>query len=601
MAISAGNNYSITITSVVDADTITADFPDGQNRTCRLFGIDAPETIYASSEWPAAFPSLPPNLQTQQYGSDALIRFNTLLIGGTGSPTPVGLTFTATVRDEENDDGLTVVTIENDLSQDVGGEMVVSGHAVVRDQYASTIPSIYNIYQANENTARTATLIIWTTGVAYYPWDYRNDVDEAARRILYIVVESTHPVQNSTDCYVDDNIIVTFNRDVDPSYRSGTYFKLYRTNQTKTTFEAVATAVSGSGMVVAIDPIANMGTAQNYMLVVVGGPTGVQAVDNSLMDENHVLEFISGSTVRPVETTDPTSTIDSVELWVDADDTDDEVGTPSSDLFSYTEGGGDIVLLSSIPANHSVGVYGLSRMSFVYNDDLEVGIPYDALRGRYSDLPIDADPLGNRDVYISGVVTSANIATFNIEYLEASDTVNREYMFTLAPGVAKGVIRTGYDQQTHIVKFMGRLTPLYATPDQIKSRLTGWHQDMDAGILDYDLYKLIHEKSVWADNHFGGAPTSTEELIDRNRLVVCLVLYDLLLFGAMIQGGVKSRSILMNQVVYYDLDYEKIKDELDNCMKTALASTAYSATIQSGIKSGKWIYSRQGKNYGVYR
>lgn len=600
MAINVGNTYAVTITEVVDGDTVKCTFPDAQTRTCQLFGIDSPESVYAANTWPGAYPSLPPSLQTQQFGGDAKTRLDNLIIGGTGSPTPVGLTVNATVRAIDAD-SVPHVTIENDLLQDVGAESILSGHAFVWDQYATTIPALYNIYKSNENTARLGSLVIWSVTPTYYPWDYRDDVDEAARKILYLYVTDTNPSNGSTGAYLDDDIEITFDQQVESSYLSSTFMKMYKTNAGMTTYEALACTYTGSGTVVSINPTVNLEAAQYYMLVLVGGPTGIKAVNGDEMEENYVLSFKAGSTVRP--TTGVTTNISHVDIWVDADHTDDEQqSAASTDLFTTGEDQSQmpIVLLSTIPANHSVGVYNLSRIIFTYDDTIAYGAPMEALTGRYSDLPIDADPMGVRSVEISGVVVEQNSLYYDIETLEAADTLNREYTFTLSPNVVRGENKQGFDPEKHTIKFMGRLTPLYATPEQIRIRLSAWHTGLDTGLIDYDLYKLIHEKSLWTEVRLG-TPATTDELIERNKLVICLVLYEMFAFGNMFGGNIKSRTLLMTQVQYYDVDHEKVLDELDDCIRGSLATTEYSSTIQSGIKSGKHIFSRQGKLYGVYR
>ena len=96
-----------------------------------------------------------------------------------------------------------------------------------------------------------------------------------------------------------------------------------------------------------------------------------------------------------------------------------------------------------------------------------------------------------------------------------SGMINTEYTFTIAANIVKGVNKKQYDPFHHTIKFMGKLTPLYATPEQIKIRLSAWNYNLEPDMIDYELYKLIHEKSLWVDTQIL-APTNSNELIETN-------------------------------------------------------------------------------------
>src|SRR5210317_1177403 len=96
-----GLTYTAEIISVTDADTIVLEFNGSEQRTCRIFGIDAPETVYASTVWSSVYDQLPSELQTQKWGTEATARFNELLISNTGAGTPIGLDVTVYIRDTD--------------------------------------------------------------------------------------------------------------------------------------------------------------------------------------------------------------------------------------------------------------------------------------------------------------------------------------------------------------------------------------------------------------------------------------------------------------------------------------------------------------------
>jgi endonuclease YncB( thermonuclease family) len=589
--------YTAEIISVTDADTLVLEFNGTEQRSCRIFGIDAPETVYASTVWSSVYAQLPATLQTQKWGTEAVARFEELLISNTGAGTPVGLDVTVIIRDVDVYDRL-VVSIQNNEDKDVAAEMVLTGHAIVWDQYADDIPALFAIYKDNENTAQDQDLVMWSDDPVYAPWDYRDDVDDAARALLYIVVEETQPPEGYTAAYLDDDIILTFSREIESSYISSDYFRLWRTNSSLTEFyEQLSCSISKDDMRVILNPEANLSADQYYMVIAIGGTAGITATDGYKLEENYILSFKTTDTIRPV--TDVESQITHVDLWVDGDSTDDDASGPR-DYFSTSGADTHIVLLGSIPDNHSVGVADIDKLIFLYDDTIANVVPREALYGRWSDLPVDSDPLGAREIYISRADTEENRLTFHTEDITFTDSLNKEYVFHLAKGAVKGENKEGYDPDDHYVRFMGKLTPLYSTPDQIQLRLSGYFSSRETGILDYDLYKIIHEKSVWTDAKLG-APTTTQELIERNRLINCLVLYDLIAHGAMLEGGIKSRSLLMTQVEYYGPEWRSVLQELDDCIRTGLSTySGEVATIAHGIKSGKHI-NRQGKWYNVYR
>jgi endonuclease YncB( thermonuclease family) len=593
-----GMTYSAEVISVTDGDTLVMEFNGTEQRSCRIFGIDTPETVYASTVWASVYDQLPTNLKIQKWGVEATSRFNELLIGNSGQSTPIGLVLSVTIRDVDVYNRL-VVTVQNDKGQDVGAELVLSGHAAVWDQYADDIPALYAIYKSNENQAQDQKLIIWSDTIPYMPWDYRKDVDAAAKRLLYIVVDDTQPALGYTAMYLDDHIILTLSREIEGSYITSEYFKLWRCNGAITEFyEQLSCSISKDGLRVVLNPEANLLSEQSYVAIVVGGAGGIVSTDAFILEENYVLSFKTTNTIRPI--TDVESQISSVDLWVDADTTDDIARGPR-DYFSTAGEDVHISLLSSIPSNHSVGVGDIDSLTFIYDDTIANVVPRNALYGRWTDLPVDSDPLGAREIYIADVASEENRLTFGIETLTHSGMINKEYTFHLAKGVVRGNNKEAYDPDDHYVKFMGKLTPLYATPDQIQLRISSFLANTDTGILDYDLYKLIHEKSEWTDNKMG-PPADTSELLERNQLVICLVLYDLVVYGDLLKGGVKSRSLLMTQVEYYGPKWDTIIKELEDCIRAGISSS-YSgeiANIATGIKSGAHL-NRQGKWYNVYR
>ena len=98
---------------------------------------------------------------------------------------------------------------------------------------------------------------------------------------------------------------------------------------------------------------------------------------------------------------------------------------------------------------------------------------------------------------------------------------------------------------------------------------------------------------------------STASINIINRLTICLVLRELLMRGAMFEGGVKMRQLLATKVEYMATDWGAVSDELDRCVNESLpASSGISSTIMINVKSGNSLINMRGdtsKLYGVHR
>lgn len=416
------------------------------------------------------------------------------------------------------------------------------------------------------------------------------------------VVDST-PANGSAGHYLNDSIVLDFNKEVEPSYASIDYIKLYRTNEDMSEFtELVGCSYSSTGYDVLIDPLVNLVAGAYYLVIVVGGEDGIKALDADTMEENHTVFFCAGTTVRPAS--DVPATISEIGLFVDGTTVPGRAPAeglvgPSVDLFAPSGASAPIALVSTVPADMSVGVTGLESLTFIYND--EVGsdsVPVNALSGRYSGLPIDIDPFADQSIVATSVEIVDNRVTF---YVTApASTQNREFLFTLAPNVVRGVNRQAYDSKTHTVRLMGTLVPLYASPAQVINHLTAWDEAFTLSIRPYELYKLIHEKSLWVRDELGITMTEAN-MVRINRLVKCLVLLDLITTGRMLMPSVKSRQLLMTAVTYDNPDLKDMLKGLEDCI---LESMPADATVRNsvviGIKSGDNML-RPTKRYGIYR
>lgn len=421
---------------------------------------------------------------------------------------------------------------------------------------------------------------------------------------MAIDVVSTTPADEVVGHYVDQNIFIEFSKEIEASYLDSGFFKIYRTNNTKSEYyEFLDVIVTKDGNIIEVDPTTHFQPLSFYLLIIVGGANGIQAIDADTLAANVVFSWKTAETVAPI--TGPPEIIPEVDLFIDGDKSDN-FDEPSMDLFSDRGEEAPISLVATIPADKSIGVNNLARLIFLYNDNIDdnITIPINALNGRWNDLPVDMDPFGDRSLNCSGVVVSGRQVIFDVGSI--TGTTNREYVFTLSPGMVRGEERQGYDMRTHEVRFMGPLTPVWASPDQIIKRLTGWDAEMDASITEYDIWKLIYEASLWVRDVYE-ATMSTSNLVQVNRLTICMVLRDLFVRGLIFTSGVRARTLLAVRVDYEKHDWDNIIKELEKCIRESIPEDAAAGGAGGafiGVKSGKAVSNVKGtdtKSYGIYR
>jgi len=410
---------------------------------------------------------------------------------------------------------------------------------------------------------------------------------------------STYPADESVKIYIDDSIVVRFDEPIEGSYVSDSFFVLYRTNSTRTVFYsqvARTVTVSSNGLEVVVT--ATLEPDNYYTLIVIGGSNGVKSTSGSALSSNYVLNIAVGSGYSPAT---PTITILSGEVATTLIDADDTYGTdtfrPSYDVFVAPSESRYSCVISSIPPDQGIGVRSLDTISLACNGTVVSGsIPPGAITLSYTILPVDPDPFSDRDIPFN-IVYQNNVV--GIQFSEVFDTTNREVTMTLQPGFLtvsdKSPDRTGYS-----LRFMGPLSPLYATVDGVRRKFAIFSQGAEFPIPNYELMKVIHEKSIMLDHYRNGVSVPQDLLQSALDYIVCSILRDIFIFGRALSGSVKSRSLLSTQVVY---ENEKLKDArglIDDCMKEAAELLGVNNDIVDTIKSRVWM-NRETKLYGIYR
>lgn len=409
---------------------------------------------------------------------------------------------------------------------------------------------------------------------------------------MAITVVKTVPEDNSTGNYTDYSVFVQFSKQIEGSYLNSDFIKLYKTNETKSEFDSmVDLSFTQEDTTLEINPSVVLETNTFYLLIITGGGDGIRSIDGDYLDANVVLFYSTGESVGPVS--DPT-----VDVNINTTGTRP---APSKDLFSSTGVNTPIILAGSIPANKSVGVIDLDRIILYYNDTIASGeiVPSNSYTLKMSQLPVDPDPFANNSIPVT-VSPSDDSLIFSTSY--AGEMQNMEFTLRLQPMAVKGITRKGRDPKERVVKFMGPLSPVYASPEQIIRRLVGYGIDSEDINFEYDIWKLILEVSVWVREIYADL-VSSASIIMINRLTVCLVLKELLLRGSLFEGGIKLRQLLATKVEYEAMNWDKITSELDNCIKETTPEGR--ATILTTIKSGRALANtgrgRETKIYGISR
>jgi hypothetical protein len=582
-----GTFYTGVIQELVDNNHIVIRFNGDEDRICELFGSDPPLYTYAQRTWPDVYDDLPDELKQQEYSDGAYSLLSQLIIENTASADPVGVEIGVVIRGKRDDDNNTLlVSLINAADKDISYELIYSGYSFMSSDI-STSDSLYSTYLAAKNYADLQNTNIWTNEPPYYPADYILDVDNYAKSLLYLIVTSSSPVSRYVGQYIDDPISITFSKEVEGSYISSAYFRLIRTNNDENEYyDQVLCTVEKNELTVTVTPQVLLEKSSKYVLIVLGGETGISSIDSFKLEVNHSLVFTTTSIARPGSGTD---TITGVDIWVGGDD-------GSKDILSQEESVKTIQPLSSIPSNESVGVSSLHTISIIFNDIIKHTIPANLISFKYTELPTDPDPFGERDIAISGVNVSENILSISIDPITSENSTNREYKLSIPAGLIFGMNKENPNKSIDI-RFMGRLTPLYVLPHDITVRLAGWNTKIVPNISDYELYKLSLQKSIFS-NINNGIPSTDEELLRRYQLVLCLMLLELLRNIGFAGGGIKSRSLLETKVEYYDADLQGLMDDLEDCINENSDGGGFA--VLEGIKSG-YNMNRPTKQYGIYR
>jgi len=412
-------------------------------------------------------------------------------------------------------------------------------------------------------------------------------------------VVSTYPPDIASPAYLDDSIIVRFDEEIEGSYATSQFFLLYRTNEDHSVFYTqISTNISLKGTEVFIKPYA-FDANTYYALIIIGGAQGVQSISGSTLSTNYVLYFRTGKAYAPVA---PVISTISGEVSVNVIDGEpnqayslDEFA-PSYDVFTASEEATVSCIISTMPKNMSIGLSQLSTISLVCNGPVVSGcLPESSVEILYSGLPVDSNLFNHPDIEKTIIYHDNVIA---IQLSTPLDMENREVVVSVAPGFIR-VQDKNVDTSGIELRFLGRLSPFYVTPDYVRMRYMGMMAGSEFPLSQYELAKLIFDKSLFIQETIGITSVDQQQLATIANYITCLLLRDMILMGRALNGYVRSRELLSTRVQY---DYDSLSDArgiLDDCIKESESLLNVSQTTSS-IKSRVWM-NRETKTYGVYR
>jgi hypothetical protein len=366
---------------------------------------------------------------------------------------------------------------------------------------------------------------------------------------------------------------------------------LYRVSADgSTVFNQIATTITQHENTVTITPTIPLDEGESYMLIIVGGDTGIKSITNSPLSENYVALFHVSSLFKPVEPPiSPDITSDTVivnpdtSYELDAHESYD-VFTSSADATTMTQ------VVGIMPPDRSIIRGELTTITIVVNGEA-LPLDSDSIDVHYAELPVDPDPFADRKC---PVTTEVNGSAIIIRLVTPLSLTNREIFLSIPRGFIQAKDKLP-DNEGLFIQCIGVLSPLYATPDSVYKKLMLLF-DGNVLLSNYDCIKLIHEKSIVLDM----VPKTPKELIAYNDLIACLIIRDIILFGRTLNGRVKSRDLLATTVQYENVDIPLLNKAVEDCIDNALSVFNIDTKIAHGIKSSAWM-NRPTKIYGIYR
>ena len=391
-------------------------------------------------------------------------------------------------------------------------------------------------------------------------------------------VVTIKPGQNVSGHYLDDPILVTFNEMIESSYLKSQYIQLYEVDKTKTKFGSniglLFSYKDDDEKTIKLRPMLALQPNQDYCFIINGN---VKSISNTVLNSMVTSFFKTGDKLNPIHE-DPIPP----HVWDDElIDEDLEIQESSGILVGISE---------STPHNEQLAIPNLDNIIIKFDKTITVDKPQN-IKIRMSQLPVEMDPFSS-DKNISFTITELDVNTLEFVILPAdkdrlSDLTNKEIQLEIPAGTIYTIDTLGlrhYNQEI-ILQYMGRLTPLYATPEQVKNAISGFG-DFNLNVSDYRLYKEILKQSMFLKEVWKVNDGDYSSLFSLNRAIICLILRDILMSGSLMTGGIKSRSLLMTRVEYHKPEVKDALKAIEDCIEQNIPLGSGVSMVMSGIKSG---------------
>lgn len=420
------------------------------------------------------------------------------------------------------------------------------------------------------------------------------------------IVEPTAPVNSSLDVAINSYIKLPFNTEVDNAYLQeaiiGDFFQLYE----KATFikqGIIAGKTADNNLNVYITPLNPLKTNTEYILVILGGASGIKNTLAEPMAQNYALEFTTGVTVTidsivitdlivdfvAIGTGTPTDTTDSTINFQDVNNTiGSETGVYIYDAPGmYIEDG--LYLEYSSPSNGSTGVTGFQKMNLYFSENI-TDVYSEEIRIKKTTLPYEADIFGNHDLSIQTRTITNNKLEMLVDETGLDITKNKEYTVIVPKGAFKQSTNPTVKNDNLTIRFSGPLSPMLSTPDYVKNLVLGFTAGYLSDLTDYDIFKTLHINSKEVIMLLGIALdyNDVNRLYWLTRYVTCKTALDLVTgpFGKG-KGTVTQRNVL-GQSTSWSLNTNTAAkySPLEECIRTALRNLGIgSIGTNVGVKS----------------
>jgi hypothetical protein len=419
------------------------------------------------------------------------------------------------------------------------------------------------------------------------------------------VVSVSHTGTSQTSVPVNSHFIITFNkpiRESDYYPDPGSKFKLFKIPE-NTQVGLKAGIVPGTPHVIYIKPLINLQENATFQLVIIGRSNGIRSTDNDFLVSNHITQFttnadapfqsvtIENGVVTINEPPPPrpiTPEVPEEPTYVDRNNLATTEET-LSDFYYDDEVGGNINrvrIIASTPKNYSIWNQNIERIRTRWDRNIalietgevsvrKLSLPFETGIGPELNIPIHRiDVNGNIiDVYINETGTNGNFPS-----------TNKEYILSFPEGSVVDIRNTLIYNTDETIRFTGQMWPMFATPDQVISRLAAFDPALADSLDKYEIAKMIHQLSIYVSSELQGRELTPDLLFWVAQYIICRIAYELAIGPLGIVKTMTNRTILGQSASFKVVGDKSIDNPLKECMtKAAIELDILKSSVAANI------------------